>query len=96
VACEVGPLPVMTTTVSRFPLATCITPKRATGLVPIGGFSTPLRFIPIGHSLTPWGFIPIGCTLALSGFDGCRIECLDLTVAPKREIPKDVAFKLNQ
>jgi hypothetical protein len=46
VACEVGPLPVVTSTVSRFPLATYITPKRVTGLFLIGGSPLLLRFVP--------------------------------------------------
>jgi hypothetical protein len=37
----------------------------------------------------------MGRTLALAGFGGCRVECLDITVAPKREIQIGTTFKLN-
>jgi hypothetical protein len=80
VACEMGPPPVLLTTVSHFPSATCTPLNRATGPVLIG------------HSLTLLGFVPIGRSLALSGFDGCKVERFDITVALRREIQRGTAF----
>jgi hypothetical protein len=58
------------------PSATCTPLNRATGPVLIG------------CSLALLGFVPIGRSLALSGFDGCKAERFDITVAPRREVQK--------
>jgi hypothetical protein len=47
-----GPPPVMSTTMSPFPSATCTPLNHPTGLVLIGCSLAPLGFVPIGHFLT--------------------------------------------
>jgi hypothetical protein len=81
VVCEVGPL-LSGRPPCRISLSPPVLhPNARRGLFPLADSLSSMRFIPIGHPLTPWESIPMGCTLALAGFDGCRIERVDITVA---------------
>jgi hypothetical protein len=95
VTCEVGPLPVMTTTVSRFPLATCITPKCATGLVLIGGSLLPLRFVPIGPFAEPVGIRPHWPVASPVRVRRLQNRMFGSYCSAEARNTKDVAFKLN-
>jgi hypothetical protein len=66
VACKVGPLPVMTTTVSRFPLATCMPPNRAMG-VSHWLFSTPVKVYSYWPFVDPMGIHPYGMHVSPGG-----------------------------
>jgi hypothetical protein len=95
VVCEVGPFPVMTTTISRFPLTTCITPNRAMGLVLIGLFSTPVEVFSYWPFTDPVGVHPHWSLASLSGVRQLQSRMFRHYCGAEARNTKGAAFKLN-
>jgi hypothetical protein len=95
VACEVGPLPVMTTIVSRFPLATCMPPNHATRHFSLADSLPLLRLCSYWPFIDPVGIHPHWSLASPTGVRRLQNRMLGHHCNAKVRNTKDAAFKLN-